>query len=154
MVPPLFWKRPMKRQRLMQILLHYHIRSWNKSSVPIHNLYEVEGEEKKSTLTNCRFTTILSQISAIYMSIFHKTEGLTVILRCWMSLYLNWVKSAIFFIFGLVQFCKKKTISYVLFLVIFAFLRVFHFFHNFLTNWYIEQFSTSKWPSELQFCER
>ena len=26
----------------------------------------IEGEEKKSALTNCRFTTISSQISAIY----------------------------------------------------------------------------------------
>ena len=42
----------------------------------------VEGEEKKSTLTNCRFTTISSQISAIYMNIFHKTEVQMVILRC------------------------------------------------------------------------
>ena len=42
----------------------------------------LEGEEKKSALTNCRFTTISSQISAIYMNIFHKTEVQTVILRC------------------------------------------------------------------------
>ena len=37
---------------------------------------------KKSRLTNCRFTTISSQISAIYMNIFHKTKVQTVILRC------------------------------------------------------------------------
>ena len=35
---------------------------------------KLEGEEKKSTLTICQITTILSQISAIYMNIFHKTE--------------------------------------------------------------------------------
>ena len=57
------------------------------------NIWFVEGEEKKSALTNCRFRTISSQISAIYMNIFHKTEVQTVILRCWMGLYLNWVKS-------------------------------------------------------------
>ena len=45
-------------------------------------IFVIEGEEKKSTLTNCCFTTISSQISAIYMNIFHKTEVQTVILRC------------------------------------------------------------------------
>ena len=34
--------------------------------------------QKRSRLTNCRFTTISSQISAIYMNIFHKTEVQTV----------------------------------------------------------------------------
>ena len=43
---------------------------------------KVEGEEKKSTLTNCRFTTVSSQIFTIYVNIFHKTEVQTVILRC------------------------------------------------------------------------
>ena len=42
--------------------------------------YYLEGEEKKSALTNCRFTTISSQISAIYMNIFQKTEVQMVIL--------------------------------------------------------------------------
>ena len=48
------------------------------------NLYLqfIEGVMKKSRLTNCRFTTISSQISAIYTNIFHKTEVQTVILRC------------------------------------------------------------------------
>ena len=46
-----------------------------------------------SRLTNCRFTAISSQISAIYIIIFHKTEVQTVILRCWIGLYLNWCKS-------------------------------------------------------------
>ena len=46
-----------------------------------------------SRLTNCRFTTISSQISAIYINIFHKTEVQTVILRCWTGLYHNWFKS-------------------------------------------------------------
>ena len=42
----------------------------------------LEGEEKKSALTNCHFTTISSQISAIYINIFYKTEVQAVILRC------------------------------------------------------------------------
>ena len=42
--------------------------------------FRVEGEEKKSTLTNCRFTTVSSQIFAIYMNI--QSEVQTVILRC------------------------------------------------------------------------
>ena len=54
---------------------------------------EVKCVQKKSRLTNCRFPTISSQLSAIYMIIFHKTEVQTVILRCWMGLYLNWFKS-------------------------------------------------------------
>ena len=49
----------------------------------------VKCVQKKSRLTNCRFTSISSQISAIYMNIFHKTEVQTVILRCWMGLYLT-----------------------------------------------------------------
>ena len=75
-------------------------------------LYQIKCVQKKSRLTNCRFTTISSQISAIYMTIFHKPEVQTVILRCWMGLYLNWFKSydtkCNFSIFVLVGFCKKK----------------------------------------------
>ena len=54
---------------------------------------QVEGVSKVSRLTNCRFTAISGQISAIYILIFHKTEVQTVILRCWKDLYLNWFKS-------------------------------------------------------------
>ena len=39
------------------------------------------------------FSTISNQFSAIYISIFHKFEVQTVILRCWTGLYLNWFKS-------------------------------------------------------------
>ena len=53
----------------------------------------IEGVSKVSRLTNCRLTAISSQISAIYIIIFHKTEFQTVILRCWTGLYLNWFKS-------------------------------------------------------------
>ena len=55
--------------------------------------YDIEGVTKKSRLTNCRFTTISSQISAIYINIFHKNEIQMAILRCWMGLYLNWFNS-------------------------------------------------------------
>ena len=54
---------------------------------------QVEGVSKRSGLTNCHFTIISSQISAIYINIFHKTEVQTVILRCWTGLYHNWFKS-------------------------------------------------------------
>ena len=56
-------------------------------------ILNIEGVSKVSRLTYCRFTTISSQISAIYIIIFHKTEVQTVILRCWTGLYLNWFKS-------------------------------------------------------------
>ena len=39
------------------------------------------------------FTTISSHFSTNYMNIFHKTEVLLVILRCWKGLKLNWFKS-------------------------------------------------------------
>ena len=44
--------------------------------------FDIEGVTKKSRLTSCHFTTISSQIFAIYITIFHKTEVQTVILRC------------------------------------------------------------------------
>ena len=48
---------------------------------------------KFATRLNIRFTTTSGHFFANYMSIFHKTEVQTVILRCWTSLYLNWFKS-------------------------------------------------------------
>ena len=57
------------------------------------NDYVLEGVSKRSGLTNCHFTIISSQISAIYINIFHKTEVQTVILRCWTGLYHNWFKN-------------------------------------------------------------
>ena len=48
---------------------------------------------KFATGLDVRFTTISSQIFANCMNIFHKTEVQTVILRCWMGLYLNWFKN-------------------------------------------------------------
>ena len=54
---------------------------------------DIEGVSKVSILTYSRFTTISSQIFAIYMNMFHKTEVQTVILRYWTGLKLNWFKS-------------------------------------------------------------
>ena len=53
----------------------------------------VEGVSKVSRLAYSRFTTISSQIFAIYMNMFHKTEVQTVILRYFGYLYLNWIKA-------------------------------------------------------------
>ena len=67
------------------------------ASTPINfknsDVCKIKGVTKRSRLTNCRFTTISSQISAIYINISHKTEIQTVILRCWIVLYINWLKS-------------------------------------------------------------
>ena len=76
----------------VELLLTWR-RNWLKYKYALYNKLVLEGVTKKSRLTNCRFTTISSQISAIYMRIFHKTEVQTVNLRCWMGLYLDWFKS-------------------------------------------------------------
>ena len=65
---------------------------WN-NFVYVINSSDIKCVQKKNRLTNCRFTTISSPISNIYMNIWHKTEVQTVILRCLMGLYLNWFKS-------------------------------------------------------------
>ena len=44
-------------------------------------------------LINGHFTTIYGRFSANYNKIFHKTEAQTVILRCLVYLYLDWIKS-------------------------------------------------------------
>ena len=59
----------------------------------LKTLKNLEGVSKRSRLTNCHFTIISSQISAIYIIIFHKTEVQMVILSCCTGLYLNWCKS-------------------------------------------------------------
>ena len=63
---------------------HYKAKSQKvtKESLQGSKFDVIEGVSKVSRLTNCRFTTISSQISAIYINIFHKTEVQTVILRC------------------------------------------------------------------------
>ena len=54
---------------------------------------QVRRTPKKRQLINSHFKTIYGHFFANYMFIFHKTEIQTVILRCLMSLNLNWYKS-------------------------------------------------------------
>ena len=54
---------------------------------------QVRWTLKKSQLINGHFTTKSGHFFANQMVIFHKTEIQTVILRCLMSLNLNWYKS-------------------------------------------------------------
>ena len=108
------------------------------------------ANSQKRHLINSHFTTISGQFFANYMIIFHKTEVQTVILRCLTSLNLNWYKS-----YDTKRknaknanecFCTKlqKTENGNMCILC----------HNFWTNWDLEPWSTSKWPSEPQFCER
>ena len=104
---------------------------------------------KKRHLINSHFTTISGQFFAYYMIIFHKTEVQTVILRCLVSVNHNWYKT-----YDTKHknananecFCTKlqkiKNGNMCI-------LR-----HDFWTNWDLEPWSTSKWLSEPQFCER
>ena len=54
---------------------------------------KVCSEIKETTFRVGHFTTISGHSIANYINIFHKTEVPTVILRCLMSLNLNWIKS-------------------------------------------------------------
>ena len=54
---------------------------------------KVWSEIKETTFQVGHFTTISGHSIANYINIFHKTEVPTVILRCLMSLNLNWIKS-------------------------------------------------------------
>ena len=53
----------------------------------------LKGDSQNLRLINGRFPTLCSHFFANYMTIFHKTEVQTVILRCCMGLYLNWFNS-------------------------------------------------------------
>ena len=55
--------------------------------------YKVCSEIKETTFWVGHFRTISGHSVANYISIFHKTEVPTIILRCLMSLNLNWIKS-------------------------------------------------------------
>ena len=60
-----------------------------------------------------------------------------------------WHKTQIFpFLFFYAILYKNR------YLHLFCFLRFCVFCHNLCTNWNSDLFSTSKWPSESQFCER
>ena len=70
---------------------------------------------------NCRFTTLSSHFSAIYINIFHKTEIQTVILRCRSGSRIM-TQNANISVSGIYRFCKKKTVK--IFLVAIEFLRI------------------------------
>ena len=72
----------------------------------------VRKKNENFQLINGHFTTIYGHFSVNCNNFFHKAEVQTVILRCLVYLYLNWIKSYninnIFFSYFL-QFWKKKT---------------------------------------------
>ena len=115
-------------------------------------LAKSETLQKYLQLINGRFTTIFGHFFANCMSIFHKTEIQTVIFRCLTSLNLNWYKSydkkhknAKNTKDAIVCFCtklQKKRNGNICVLS-----------HSFCTNQSEDPLSTSKWPSEPQFCE-
>jgi len=107
---------------------------------------------KKRQLINIHFKTMYGHFFANYMFIFHKTKIQTVILRCLRIINLNFYKSydtkhknaknpknanA-----GFVQNCKIKRNGNICVLC-----------QNFWSNQNVDLLSTSKWPSEPQFCE-
>ena len=65
-------------------------------------------------------------------------------------------KTQIFPFPGFCDFVKKTTfvLCFWWFLYFLHFCLFFHFCHNFWANWGIDLFSTSKWLSEHQFCEK
>ena len=90
---------------------------------------------------------------ALCMFIFHKTEVLTVILRCLTGLTYDWLKSydtkgKYFHFFFFVILYKNRH------LLLLCFLCFCVFCHNLCTNSDLDSLSTSKWLSESQFCER
>ena len=54
---------------------------------------KVRSEIKETTFCDGNFRTLSGHSVANYICIFHKTEVLTVILMCLLSLNLNWIKS-------------------------------------------------------------
>ena len=73
--------------------IHISMRASAFSQVIHRNSNDIEGVSPNLRLINGSFLTLSSHLFANYMIIFHKTEVQTVILRCWMGLYLNWFKS-------------------------------------------------------------
>ena len=88
----------------------------------------LKGDSQNLRLIDGHFPTLCSHCFANYMNIFHKTEVQTVILRCWMVLYLNWFKSYLWqktqiFISLSVSFNfgKKKLVICLMFFPFFTF---------------------------------
>ena len=90
---------------------------------------------------------------AICMFIFHKTEVLTVILRCLTGInndrFKNYDMNCKYFHLLFLKICTKTHIC-----VFLHFLRFCVLCHNFCTNLDSDSLSTSKWPCESQFCGR
>ena len=105
---------------------------------------------KKQQLINGHFTTMSGHFFANYMFVFHKTEVQVVILRCLKSPKPNWynrydtkrkyAKNAN------ECFCTKSPKI--------GNGNICSLCHNLWTNQILDLLSTSKWPSEPQFCER
>ena len=99
---------------------------------------------------NGNFKTISGHFFANYTNNVDKTEVQMVILRCLTSLNLNWFKSygtkGKYFYFHFFAILWQKTLL--------CFLGFWVLCHNFYINWVLDLLSTSKWPSEPQFCER
>jgi hypothetical protein len=104
--------------------------------------------------------TFSGHFLAIRMFIFHKTEVLTVILRCLTGLTYYWFKS-----YDTKHVAGQKMARYGLKKAIYQlpFFRTspnllgasgYIWGHNFWPNQYLDPLDTSKLPSEPQFCER
>ena len=100
----------------------------------------LKGDSQNLRLIDGHFPTLCSHCFANYMNIFHKTEVQTVILRCWMVLYLNWFKSYLWlktqiFISLSVSFNFGKKTCYLfnVFSVFYIFCFLY-FCHNFWNN--------------------
>ena len=123
------------------------------------------GRKKPENLSfkNVHFSSISGHFLANYMSIFHKTEIQTVILRCLVSLNLNWVKSYdIFWLKYLFFHALKSIISGVKYRSKFWYLRrktavmfsKWVFFQNCLVmSWVIKscKIQLKKWKWSLNF---
>ena len=116
---------------------------------------------KFATGLNGRFTTISSHFVANYIDIFHKTVVQTVILRCWTGLYLIWFKSYATNTKNEKnqRKCKKHEKHYTNECFFTKSqksrnINICVLCHNFWPNYNLDLLSTSKWPSEPQFCER
>ena len=104
---------------------------------------------------------LFSHFFANCMNIFHKTEVQTVILRCWTGLHLIWSKSYATNTKNEKnqRKCKKHEKHYTnkCFFTKSQQSRnrnICVLCHNFWPNYNLDLLSTSKWPSESQFCER
>jgi len=69
------------------------INNYTPMFIPDSRVCKVCSEITETTFRVGHFTTISGHSIANYINIFHKTEVPTVILRCLMSLNINWIKA-------------------------------------------------------------